>query len=143
MDCRPAPLVAFGGGGGLLRAVVVHGLPVVARLLAFFRSFTLSPCVCPSVRILPRFRACFGRSRVWRAVVRFAVSILTPFFAVSRLVSARLVYSVKAIKKARFRGNFQGVFAFVRSGVMPSGGQDKKTIKKRGFAPSFVNLSNK
>ena len=84
-------------------------LPVLAFLLAFFARL---PCRRVFVRpscfraILPRSRACFWRSRVWRCVVRFAVSILTPFFAVSRLVSARLVQSIKAIKKAPKKGNF-------------------------------------
>lgn len=62
--------------------------------------------------VLPFWRF-FWRFRVWCCVVRFAVPVLTPFFAVSRLVSARLVYYINAIKKARFRGNFQGVFASV------------------------------
>ena len=114
-------------------------------------SFGVFSLVCPVAvcfprrrdfrAILPRFRACFGRLRVWRCVVRFAVSILTPFFAVSRLVSARLVQSIKATKKACFRGNFQGVlrswcFRF-RSGGCRQAWQDKKTIKKTGFCPVF------
>ena len=118
MACRPAPLVAFGGGGGLLRALSFTVCPFRRFFWRFFarlrcRRVFVRPCRFRA--FLPRFRACFWRLRVWRCVVRFAVSILTPFLWVFRLVSARLVQSIKAIKKARFSGNFQGVFAFVHS----------------------------
>ena len=79
---------------------------------------------------LPRFRACFGRLRVCRAVARCAVSVLTPFFARLRRFFARLVYLFKAIKKARFWGYFQGVFGFVRSGVMRSPPLERLPVEK-------------
>lgn len=87
------------------------GLPF-ARFGSSFCVFSLfsAVAVCLSVR-----RA-FVRFRVWRCVVRFAVSILTPFFAVSRLVSARLVYYIKATKKARLWAIFKA-FSLVRFSV--------------------------
>ena len=48
MACRPA-LRGSWRWRWIASGVVVHGLPVLARLLPFFRSFALSPCVCPSV----------------------------------------------------------------------------------------------
>ena len=97
---------------------MVYRLPVLARLLAFFRSFTLSPCVCPSVLLSCDF-APFPC--VFLAVACLALRCpFRPFDfnALFRRFTARFG-SARAIrqgnKKARFMGNFQGVFAFVRS----------------------------
>lgn len=93
---------------------------------------------------LPRFRACFGVLRVCRSVIRCDVSVLRLFLSRSRRFLARLVQSIKAIKKARFRGNFQGVFAFVRSGVMRlplwsvSTWRKRKRAKPSSLAPWSV-----
>ena len=105
-------------------------------ILAFFRPFTLSPCVCPSVLLscdFAPFPCVFWRFRVWRCGVRFAVFILTPFSAVSRLVSARLVQSIKEIKKPVLGAIFKafcvrGVSAFVRVDAVK--GKGKKDNKK-------------
>ena len=101
--CRPAPLVAFGGGGFCRRAswrFTVCPFRLVFCLFSarfpFRRVFVRPSCFRA---FLPRFRACFGRLRVCRAVIRCALSILTPFFARLRRFFARLVYLFKAIKK--------------------------------------------
>ncbi len=118
-----------GGGGFSRRASWLVFCRFFARLRRR-RVFVRPSCFRA---ILPRFRACFWRLRVWRCVVRFAVSILTPFLAVSRLVSARLVYSVKAIKKPQKRAIFK---AFCVRGDAVKG-KGKKDNKKTGVRPVF------
>ena len=100
------PFARFGSSFALSRRVsaVRECFPVGAVFVRFFpvsvRVLACCVFVAPSVF---SWLAVFGRS-----------------LGVFSLVVAWLGYLFKAIKKARFRGYFQGVFGFVRSGVMRS-----------------------
>jgi hypothetical protein len=102
--------------------VAVDFLAVLLAVLRFGSFFALS-------RLVSAFRECFPvgavfvrfcpvSARVLACCVFVAPSVfswLAVFgrsFGVFSLVVAWLVYLFKAIKKARFRGNFQGVFSF-------------------------------